>query len=106
MVAEFEEAAFATGVGETSEPVQTQFGFHIIRVLGHEERPVDAQTCESLRQQKFQEWLDDVREAAEIEEKDYWNEHVPVDPNLPPEIEQYLQQMAAQQQQMPFPTVP
>ena len=28
----FEEAAFSLGVGEVSEPVQTDFGFHLIRV--------------------------------------------------------------------------
>ncbi|GBF22627.1 peptidyl-prolyl cis-trans isomerase C [Candidatus Gastranaerophilus sp. (ex Termes propinquus)] len=32
MVPEFEQAAFATGVGEVSEPVQTQFGWHLIKV--------------------------------------------------------------------------
>jgi len=31
MVPSFEEAAFALRVGETSAPVRTQFGFHLIQ---------------------------------------------------------------------------
>jgi parvulin-like peptidyl-prolyl isomerase len=32
MVPEFSEVAFSTEVGKVSEPVQTQFGFHLIKV--------------------------------------------------------------------------
>lgn len=32
MIEQFAEAAFKLGVGEISEPIQTQFGFHIIKV--------------------------------------------------------------------------
>lgn len=44
MVAEFETAAFEGEIGLVPEPVQTEHGFHVIEILGHEERPIDLDT--------------------------------------------------------------
>ncbi|MEP7365286.1 MAG: peptidylprolyl isomerase [Acidobacteriota bacterium] len=41
MVPPFEQAAFALGKDEISEPVKTQFGFHVIQVLDLKQRPFD-----------------------------------------------------------------
>jgi peptidyl-prolyl cis-trans isomerase D len=94
MVPEFEDAAFSLPVGEISEPVQSQFGWHIIRVLGHEDRPVSASTCEQLKSDAFQKWLDQVKSESTVETFDLWQEVVPLQPTLPAEIQQIIQQNA------------
>jgi parvulin-like peptidyl-prolyl isomerase len=41
MVAEFEKAAFETPVGEFAPVVESQFGYHILRVVDREKPPLD-----------------------------------------------------------------
>ncbi|MEO0635597.1 MAG: peptidylprolyl isomerase [Pseudomonadota bacterium] len=74
MVPAFEEAAFALEAGTyTTDPVQTQFGFHVIKV--EENRPVpvpplaqvEAQIRQQLLQQRYVEAVRELREATEIE---------------------------------------
>lgn len=83
MVAEFEEAAFSLGIGEISDPVQSQFGYHIIQVLGHEEREIAASDFEQDQQTAFQDWLSTRRVESDVQIFDYWVERVPTVPALP-----------------------
>jgi|GEM_PF-2007465 len=41
MVAEFEKAAFNGEIGLYPFPVKTSYGFHVLEILGKEERPID-----------------------------------------------------------------
>jgi parvulin-like peptidyl-prolyl isomerase len=41
MVDEFEQVAFESPLGLYPEPVETQFGYHVIDILDREERPID-----------------------------------------------------------------
>ncbi|HEY58515.1 MAG TPA: hypothetical protein G4O04_08295 [Anaerolineae bacterium] len=92
MVPAFEKVAFQLKVGEISPPVQTDYGWHIIQVLGHEQRPVSEGDYQRLREQKFQDWLSEVRAKAEIEIHDGWQNIVPQDPAIPQELLPFLGQ--------------
>ena len=82
MVPEFEEAAFSLKVGEISKPVKSPFGYHLIQVLGHEERPLDSTQYQQRQQQDFSDWLTSQRETATVEIYEVWRERVPMEPAL------------------------
>lgn len=54
MVKPFEEAAFSLPVGEISEPIRSQFGFHIIKVT--DKKPEGQETFEEARSKVDAEW--------------------------------------------------
>ncbi len=84
MVAPFEEAAFSLKIGEISEPIQSQFGYHIIQVLGRQELPLSTSQLDQKRETAFSEWLAAVRaEAAITTYEDTWKQNIPPVPAFP-----------------------
>jgi peptidyl-prolyl cis-trans isomerase D len=86
MVAPFEAAAFSQKVGEIGKPIQTDNGWHIIQVIGHEDRPLTADQFDQAKQTAFSKWTDELRAKAEADGLitifDYWKQRVPLDPTL------------------------
>lgn len=84
MVPQFEEEAFKLKQGETSQPIQTQFGWHLIQVEDRRERkPPDFDAIKdrlitSMVHRKAQETAASLRGAAKI---DY------VDPDIKKQLE-------------------
>ncbi len=72
----FEKSMDALSVAEISEPFETQFGWHIVQVLGRRDRDSteevqQAKAAEALRNRKtdeaLQTWLRQIRDEAYIE---------------------------------------
>jgi parvulin-like peptidyl-prolyl isomerase len=83
MVPEFEAAAFGMKVGEISQPVKSQFGYHVIQVLAHEERPLDASAYDQAKETAFNDWLAQARTDYKVVTYDGWHNLVPTDPPAP-----------------------
>jgi parvulin-like peptidyl-prolyl isomerase len=82
MVAPFEEAAFSLEVGEISEPVKSDFGYHIIQALGHQENPLNGTQFEQKKETIFTDWLTAAKEDADITTYESWKQVVPTEPAL------------------------
>lgn len=68
MVAPFEEAAFSLAVDEISEPIKTDFGYHIIQVLERDAaHPKDEYQLTQERAQAFQAWLNEQLAREDIQ---------------------------------------
>ena len=76
MVAPFQQATFALEPGEVSDPVQTQFGWHVIKL--NETRQKEAPPLEEvrnelanqLRQEAVGNFIDSATESANVERPD------------------------------------
>jgi peptidyl-prolyl cis-trans isomerase D len=96
MVPTFEDAAFALQIGELSQPVQSDSGYHIIQLLGREERPLTESQISSAQQKAYNDWLAKAKTETTIETYDRWMEIVPTDPELSSDMQALLQQLQQQ----------
>ncbi|MGI8407717.1 MAG: peptidylprolyl isomerase [Actinomycetota bacterium] len=72
-VPEFEAALAKMDEGEISEPVKTEFGFHIIRLISSRAAPfaevapeISNELAEPAKQEAFMKWLEEAYEDADV----------------------------------------
>ena len=71
MVAPFEEAAFSLPLNQVSEPVKTDFGYHLIEVLEKDAaQPKDESQLQQERAQAFQTWLNGQSSGDQVQRSD------------------------------------
>ncbi len=83
MVQEFEDAAYALKIGEISQPVKTEFGYHVIQVLGHENRMLNSSELNSIKSAAYSKAVKEAEDAATIKKYNIWASVVPSEPSIP-----------------------
>ena len=83
MVEEFENVAFSLEIGEISEPVQSEFGYHIIQVLGHEVRQLTDDEFDTFKNNNYSKFIEAAKAEMTVKKFDRWASVVPSIPTIP-----------------------
>jgi peptidyl-prolyl cis-trans isomerase D len=75
----FKDASETLTIGQISEPVETEFGFHVMQVLGRELRDVTEEDRDRVTQALYRDWIADIRTTneANINRSDNWLDFMP-----------------------------
>jgi parvulin-like peptidyl-prolyl isomerase len=68
MLPEFEKACYENKIGDISQPVRTQYGYHIIQVKNREAvafEDVKEEVANTMREKKVTAYVDDLRKKSD-----------------------------------------
>jgi parvulin-like peptidyl-prolyl isomerase len=91
---DFLKAAFTlTQVGEISAPIQTQFGYHLIQLIGRGVNPVDETKFQEMKYVKFTNWIQSIKDQrSDVTILDDWAAVVPAIPAVPTQLQTVIEQ--------------
>jgi peptidyl-prolyl cis-trans isomerase D len=103
MAPAIETAAFALNIGEISQPVQSTDGWHIIQLLGHENRALTETEFNNTLTSLFNQWLSDQKSASTVVIASDWTSNVPSEPSIQSAFNNLYATATAYVQQNPPP---
>ena len=80
MVKEFADAAFSQEVGTISNPVKSDFGYHLIQVIAHEEHPYTSSGYDNAVNIAYSKWLNGYADQLDISFETNIADKTPTDP--------------------------
>jgi parvulin-like peptidyl-prolyl isomerase len=92
LIAPLDKIVFDSEIEIVTTLVETQFGYHIVEVLGREIRRVQEEIVRQRRSETYEQWMAEVYDSSVVNTFDWWESKVPTEPTL----EQYFRN---QQQQ-------
>ncbi len=69
--------AFSAPVNEVVGPIESQYGWHLLRVVDRQDREISDTAYQEAVDSAFEDWIDDLTTDAEIIVVDDWQDHLP-----------------------------
>ncbi|MBN2303821.1 MAG: peptidyl-prolyl cis-trans isomerase [Anaerolineae bacterium] len=80
-VAAFQDAVLESEIGAIVGPIETEYGYHIIQVMGREVRELTPSALSTKQSEAFQAWVDEQRTNADISRNSDWLDRIPEKPS-------------------------
>ncbi|MES0339061.1 MAG: peptidylprolyl isomerase [Anaerolineales bacterium] len=69
--------AFSAPVNEVVGPIESQYGWHLLRVVDRQDREISDDAYQVAVDNAFEAWIDELTTEAEIIVVDDWQDHLP-----------------------------